>query len=174
MTRRNHIIVRALSRSRTVGWATCGNLKVPCALGRSGRVARKREGDGGTPSGRFRLLQVRYRADQVRRPRCGIGIGRIRHDDGWCDATSDRNYNRSVKWPYPASCEEMWRADGLYDLVIVIDYNIRPRRRGAGSAIFMHVARPGWRPTEGCVALERRHLERLMPLIGPQTRLIIA
>ena len=82
----------------------------------------------------------------------------IRPDDGWCDASADRNYNRPVRHPYSASAERLWRSDGLYDLVVVLAYNERPRVRGRGSAIFMHVARPGYAPTEGCIALARAHL----------------
>ena len=79
----------------------------------------------------------------------------MRPDEGWCDAPADRNYNRSVKHPYRASAERLWRADGLYDVLVVLDYNERPRVRGRGSAIFVHVARPDYAPTEGCIALAR-------------------
>jgi L,D-peptidoglycan transpeptidase YkuD (ErfK/YbiS/YcfS/YnhG family) len=93
----------------------------------------------------------------------------IRRDDGWCDASADRNYNRPVRLPYPASAERLWREDGLYDLVVVLDYNDRPRSRGRGSAIFMHVARPGYAPTEGCIALARGHLLRLLERLHART-----
>jgi len=86
----------------------------------------------------------------------------IAPDDGWCDAPGDRNYNRPVRHPYPASAERLWREDGLYDIVVVLSHNVRPRVRGAGSAVFMHLARPGYRPTEGCIALKREHLLRLL------------
>jgi L,D-peptidoglycan transpeptidase YkuD (ErfK/YbiS/YcfS/YnhG family) len=91
----------------------------------------------------------------------------MRPEDGWCDAPGDRNYNRPVRHPYPASAERLWREDELYDVVVVLGHNQRPRIRAGGSAIFMHVARPGYLPTEGCIALARRHLlivlERLKP-----------
>jgi L,D-peptidoglycan transpeptidase YkuD (ErfK/YbiS/YcfS/YnhG family) len=86
----------------------------------------------------------------------------IRPDDGWCDAPADRNYNRRVRLPYLASTERLSRDDALYDIVVVLDYNIRHRSRGAGSAIFMHVARPGWLPTEGCIALAEHDLRRVL------------
>lgn len=85
---------------------------------------------------------------------------------GWCDAPSDRNYNRGVRLPYPASAEEMWRKDGLYDIVVELGYNDRPRARGRGSAIFMHVARTGLLPTAGCVALRRKHLLMVLARLG--------
>jgi len=85
--------------------------------------------------------------------------------DGWCDAAEDRNYNRPVRLPYPASAERMWRDDDLYDFVVVLNQNRLPRKRYGGSAIFMHVARPGYAPTEGCIALAAPELERLLALL---------
>jgi L,D-peptidoglycan transpeptidase YkuD (ErfK/YbiS/YcfS/YnhG family) len=90
----------------------------------------------------------------------------IRLREGWCDAPADRNYNRPVRHPYPAGAERLWRTDALYDIVVVLDYNDRPRVRGRGSAIFMHVAKPGYAPTEGCIALARAHLLRLLERMG--------
>ena len=155
------------------GWLTCGNIVVPCALGRGGILALKREGDGATPRGRFRLESVRFRTDRLRRPRTVLPTTATRANDGWCDAASDRNYNRAVTHPYPASAEHLWRQDGLYDVFVILDYNRRPRRRGAGSAIFLHVAGEGLAPTEGCVALARRDLLKLLPLINRKTRLVV-
>ncbi len=88
----------------------------------------------------------------------------IGRDDGWCDAAADRNYNRAVRMPYAASAEAMWRADGIYDVVVVLSHNERPRKRGCGSAIFMHVARPGYLPTDGCIALSARDLRLVLAL----------
>jgi len=143
-----------------------GGLAFPCALGRKGCRVRKREGDGATPVGRWRLVAVLYRPDRGRRPPTRLPVRPIRPDDGWCDAPTDRNYNRHVRHPYPASAERLWREDGLYDLVVVLDHNARPRVRGAGSAVFMHLARPGYQPTEGCIALSREHLLRLLQRLG--------
>lgn len=128
--------------------------------------AVKREGDGASPLGRHRLGNVFYRADRVRRPRTGLlPIKRLKRDDGWCDGAGDRNYNRPVRLPYPASHEELWRADRLYDIVVVVDYNVRRRARNFGSAIFMHVADPAYGPTAGCVALKREHLEQVLAML---------
>jgi L,D-peptidoglycan transpeptidase YkuD (ErfK/YbiS/YcfS/YnhG family) len=135
--------------------------------------ALKREGDGASPRGYFPLLSVLYRPDRVARPRTALPLKPIRRTDGWCDAPADRNYNRPVRMPYPASAEELWRADGLYDIVVVIDYNVRRRGRNHGSAIFMHVAGPRYGPTEGCVALERGDLVRLLAALPRNVRLAI-
>ena len=151
-----------LSAAATRGVVRLGGLAFPCALGRSGRSVRKREGDGATPVGRWRLLGVLYRSDRGRCPSTRLPVRPIAPDDGWCDAPGDRNYNRPVRHPYPASAERLWREDGLYDIVVVLSHNVRPRVRGAGSAVFMHLARPGYRPTEGCIALKREHLLRLL------------
>jgi L,D-peptidoglycan transpeptidase YkuD (ErfK/YbiS/YcfS/YnhG family) len=93
--------------------------------------------------------------------------------DGWCDAATDRNYNRRVRHPYTASAETMWRTDTLYDTVVVLDCNRRPRIRGRGSAIFMHVARPGFLPTEGCIALRRPDLLRVLSHLRSGARIHI-
>lgn len=146
---------------------------VDCVLGRAGIRRDKREGDGATPAGRLAMRAVLYRPDRVRRPRTRLPVHPIAVGDGWCDAAGDRNYNRPVRHPYTASAERMWRDDGLYDLVVVLDYNLAPRRRGRGSAIFLHVARPGYAPTEGCVALARSDLERLIAAAGPGSALDI-
>ncbi|WP_439544342.1 L,D-transpeptidase family protein [Hyphomicrobium sp.] len=151
----------------------CGNLTLPCALGRGGIVSRKREGDGATPRGVFRFEGGYFRPDARRRPQSSLRLVATRRHDGWCDAADDRNYNRRVSLPYPKSAERLWRDDRQYDVVVVIGYNRRPRRREAGSAIFLHVAREGLRPTEGCVALAYRDVLKVLARIGPETRLVI-
>jgi L,D-peptidoglycan transpeptidase YkuD (ErfK/YbiS/YcfS/YnhG family) len=165
------LLVRGLSGRAQRGILIYGNLRLPCALGRSGRRVGKREGDGATPIGCFALRQAYYRADRLQRPRTRLPISPLRADDGWCDAPYDRNYNRKVRHPYPASAEWLWRADHLYDLLVVAGYNDRPRVQGRGSAIFIHVAAPGLKPTEGCVALRRADLLRLISALAPRTTL---
>jgi L,D-peptidoglycan transpeptidase YkuD (ErfK/YbiS/YcfS/YnhG family) len=154
--------IRALSRSNSRGALCLGDLRLPCALGRSGRRALKREGDGATPIGRWPIREAFYRADRLFRPPSALPLRAVRPDWGWCDAPSDRNYNRFVRLPYPASAESLWRDDAVYDIVIVLGYNNRPRRRGRGSAIFVHLARSGYAPTEGCVALSLKNLRFLL------------
>lgn len=159
------VVVRRRPGHRSQGVLRAGERILPCALGRGGLRSIKREGDGGTPIGRWPFLSVRYRPDAHKGVRTGLPKRAIRRDDGWCDAPTDPNYNRAVRYPYRASAEQLWRGDQLYDVVVVLDYNVRCRRRGRGSAIFMHVAREGYRPTEGCIALERRHLVWLLSCV---------
>ena len=167
------IVVRALSRKATLGTLSIGPLVFPCALGRSGLGFRKHEGDGVSPIGRWPVRCIYYRPDRVRDLLWSRLPGRarpLRRSDGWCDAPEDRNYNRRVKLPYPASAETLWREDSLYDVILVLGHNDLPRRRGAGSAIFMHLAgltEDGrLTPTAGCVALRRRNLAVLIAHLG--------
>lgn len=150
------------------GLINVGGSIFPCALGRGGITAFKREGDGATPVGRMRLLSAYFRRGRFPQ-RSGLTLRPIDSRLGWCDAPGDRNYNRPVPIPYPASHEQMERTDRLYDACIVLDYNIRPRRRGCGSAIFFHIAKPGFKPTEGCVAVSPRVMARLLPRLSPRT-----
>lgn len=144
------------------------------AIGRGSVKPLKREGDGGTPLGRFPVRLVLYRSDNIPRPRTLLPVRAIRADDGWCDDPKDRNYNRLVRLPSKRSAEGLMRDDGLYDLVLVLGYNDRPRIRGKGSAIFMHLARAGYTPTEGCVALSRRDLLAVLAEIKNGTTVLIA
>lgn len=161
-SRARSLRVFSLSARSTRGVVALGGMRFACALGRAGLAARKREGDGATPAGRWDLRMVLYRADRVRRPQTRLPAKPIGTMDGWCDERVDRNYNRPVRHPCRASAERLWRDDALYDLLVVLGYNMRPRIKGRGSAIFMHLARPGYAPTEGCIALASPHLLRLL------------
>lgn len=123
------------------------------AYGRGGLRADKQEGDGTTPIGLLPLRRVLYRADRGRAPACLVPVEPIAPTDGWCDDPGDAAYNTPVTLPCDASHEALWRADALYDVIGVLGWNDAPVRRGRGSAIFLHVARPDYAPTEGCVAL---------------------
>ena len=167
------IRVRARPGDPTRGWLVAGPLAVPVALGRTGIKANKREGDGGTPRGRFRLRRLWWRADRGPRPRTFLPLRRIGPRDGWCEDPTDRAYNRAVIVPEGSPADRLWRADRLYDLIIELDHNTRPRIAGRGSAVFVHVARPGFAPTAGCVALKADALRRLLARLGPRTRIDI-
>ena len=150
-----------------------GPLALPVALGRAGIRANKREGDGATPRGGFRLKRLWWRSDRHPRPATLLPARRIRPDDGWCEDPSDRHYNRPVKLPPTSTADRLARPDRLYDLIIELDHNTRPRVAGRGSAVFIHVARPGFAPTAGCVALELNSLRRLLARVGPRTRIVV-
>ncbi len=130
-----------------------GDRTFSCALGRNGVVSSKVEGDGATPAGTWPLRRVLWRADRLPRPVTLLPTAAIAPADGWCDAPASPAYNRPIRHPFGDSAERLWREDSLYDVIVVLGYNDRPVRPGAGSAIFMHVARPDHAPTEGCIAL---------------------
>jgi L,D-peptidoglycan transpeptidase YkuD (ErfK/YbiS/YcfS/YnhG family) len=167
------IRVRTGPGNRARGWLAAGGLSVPVALGRAGIQANKREGDGGTPRGRFRPLRVWWRADRLPRPATLLPVRRIGPNDAWCEDPRDRRYNRPFKLPKGHAGDRLWRADRLYDLIVEIDHNARPRIAGRGSAVFIHVARPGFAPTAGCVALDAMRLRGLLARLGPRTTIEI-
>ncbi len=145
-----------------------------CAVGRGGVSSAKREGDGATPIGTWPLRQVLYRRDRGMRPVTALQTVALRPADGWCDAPSDPNYNRMVRHPYPASAEHLWRRDNIYDLIVVVGYNDAPVIPGKGSAIFLHLARPDYSPTAGCVAFSRRDLVTILGMLSPTSRLVVS
>jgi L,D-peptidoglycan transpeptidase YkuD (ErfK/YbiS/YcfS/YnhG family) len=133
-----------------------------CALGKGGVRMDKQEGDGATPAGLLPLRRILYRADRVKPPRCAMPIEPIAPTDGWCDDPLDRQYNLFIHLPYDARHEELWRRDAAYDVIAVLGWNDSPVVKGRGSAIFLHLARPDYAPTEGCVALSLADLTRLL------------
>jgi L,D-peptidoglycan transpeptidase YkuD (ErfK/YbiS/YcfS/YnhG family) len=164
-----NINVRSRPGKRTEGLLNVEGAVFRCALGKAGISAFKREGDGATPLGRLHLLGGYIRPGRHPSRRSGLVLKPSRADMGWCDAPTDANYNRPVRLPFRASHEKMLRGDRLYDVCIVLGWNVRPRRRNGGSAIFLHLARPGFLPTEGCIAVERRTMLRLLPLLSRGT-----
>jgi L,D-peptidoglycan transpeptidase YkuD (ErfK/YbiS/YcfS/YnhG family) len=167
------IRVRALPDDRRKGRLTAGPFTFRCALGKGGITRNKREGDGGTPAGCFALRRVWWRADRMPKPRCNLPKRLTTAGDGWCDASGHPRYNRPVALPFAQSHEKMWRDDHLYDVVIEIGWNDRPAIQRRGSAIFFHIARSGYTPTEGCVAITMRDMQRLLPYLGHGTKMDI-
>jgi L,D-peptidoglycan transpeptidase YkuD (ErfK/YbiS/YcfS/YnhG family) len=150
-----------------------GATQIPCAIGRGGIGRGKVEGDGETPAGRFAIRCFLFRPDSGFHPRQNFRALPIRPDSAWCDDPGDRNYNNPVRLPYGKSREGMWRNDRLYDVIGVLDYNLRPRVRGRGSAIFFHLAREGLSPTAGCVALRAADMRRLLPRLSRSVVMVI-
>jgi L,D-peptidoglycan transpeptidase YkuD (ErfK/YbiS/YcfS/YnhG family) len=161
------IRVSARPRHHQLGILRVGALAIPCALGKSGIGILKREGDGKTPLAAMEVLFGIYRKDNWPLMSHQPWMLPVSHNLGWCDTPGDRNYNRAVKRPYPTSHETLTRDDGLYDCVIVLDWNMKTRARNRGSAIFLHIAREGYQPTEGCIAVSRRDMMRLVKMLKP-------
>jgi L,D-peptidoglycan transpeptidase YkuD (ErfK/YbiS/YcfS/YnhG family) len=167
------IHVRVRPRLRAQAWLVAGQRAFRTALGRASVKAAKREGDGATPAGRFRPVRLWWRADRLPRPPTLLPVRRIAADDAWCENPKHRRYNRPFRRSANEPGDRLKRADGLYDLIVEIDHNTRPRIAGRGSAVFIHVARPGFAPTAGCVALSRGDLRRLVSRLSPKTRIVI-
>lgn len=171
----DHILVEA-PMGATHGHLHFAGADFPCALGRSGIVADKREGDGGTPIGTFPLRALRFRADRLSLPQSRLVTQPLAPHDGWCDAPNDPAYNHYVTRPYPASSEALWRDDLLYDIVIMLGYNDAPVVSGKGSAIFFHLAKVKdglLKATEGCVALQLDDMIRVLKTVTPTTQMTI-
>jgi L,D-peptidoglycan transpeptidase YkuD (ErfK/YbiS/YcfS/YnhG family) len=144
---------------------------IPCTLGRGGVSRAKREGDGATPAGIHRIVGLLWRPDRMARPTSwAVPIG---PRDLWCDDPGHPDYNLAVRAPFAASAERLRRADRLYDLVLLTDWNWPRAEGGRGSAIFLHRWRGPGRPTEGCVAMAPDRLLWLARRITPRTRLIV-
>lgn len=165
--------VRKAAATRTRAVLVAGAQAFPVALGRGGILANKREGDGATPRGRFRLLRLWWRADRLPRPSTALPARRIGPQDAWCEDPNDRRYNQCVQLSPGHVGDRLRRDDQLYDLIIEIDHNTRPRTARRGSAVFIHVARPGLAPTAGCVAMPKARLRQLLASFGPKTRIFI-
>jgi L,D-peptidoglycan transpeptidase YkuD (ErfK/YbiS/YcfS/YnhG family) len=143
---------------------TAGGRTVPCVIGRNGAVAAadKREGDGRTPTGRYPVRALLLRPERSPVPTTALPWRWLRPGDGWSDDVRDPAYNRPVRHPHAFSAEQLWRNDGLYDLIVVIGHNDAPPVPGMGSAIFLHCVADDGRATEGCVAVAKAELWRLV------------
>ena len=172
--RLSQLRVRPLAGDKARGWLTAGPFRIRCALGPAGIVRIKREGDKGTPAGRFRILWGYCRPDRVRLRAAGVALRPLSRDQGWCEDPESRNYNRPVRAPSRDATDRMWREDALYDLVFVLDQNFTRRAKGRGSAIFFHIARPGLAPTAGCVAISQAAMRRLAPRLARGAVIVIA
>ena len=150
-----------------------GGRPIPVALGSGGIRADKREGDGGTPRGVFHPLRLWWRADRHVRPRTFLPVRHIAPGDAWSEDPADRHYNRPIRVADASPGDRLMRDDHLYDFIIEIDHNTRPRIAGRGSAVFLHLARANFSPTAGCVGMTKANMLRLLARIGPRTRIVI-
>ena len=151
-------------------------LSTRCAYGKGGMIAaeKKVEGDGASPIGLWKMKRVFWRPDRLARPLTGLKTVPLRPFDGWCDAPNDPLYNRPVRLPYPASCEQLWRKEPVYDIIVELDHNSAPVAPGAGSAIFFHLAHADYRSTEGCIAVSLPDMVEILSRCSPGSILEIA
>lgn len=158
----------------TRGMLLAGVVRISCSLGAAGARRRKREGDGATPIGEFRIVGGYFRLDRVRRFKHLLPVAPTRAHDGWCDDPRSFRYNRPMRLPAAQRAEKLFLDAQIYDLVLILDFNLNPRVRGAGSAIFFHLTRHDRGPTEGCIAISMADMRRLLPRLSGSVRMKIA
>ena len=177
--KKNRLIRVRVGANRARSFAHRGSVilagrRLACSLGRAGARRDKHEGDGATPLGVFPLRRVFYRPDRQATPKTKLPVEPLSPDDAWCDEPGNAAYNTRVRLPFEGGAEPLWRDDHLYDLLVVLGYNDDPVAPGAGSTIFIHVAAPDFTPTEGCIALEPKHLARLVATARPGDAIVIS
>ena len=155
------------------GYLKYKNLKFRCALGKAGIGKKKVEGDNITPKGTFKIVKIYYRADRVKKMPSKFRLIKITKKMGWCDDPNSKDYNQLINLPIKYTYEKIYRKDSVYDLLIVLNYNIMPTIKNKGSAIFIHVARKNYKKTSGCIALKKNHLTKLIKAIKKDTKVII-
>ena len=155
------------------GYLEYKNLKFRCALGKAGVKKKKEEGDNITPKGTFKINNIYYRSDHIKKISSKFKLIEIRKNMGWCDDPKSKQYNKLIKLPNKYKHEKLYRKDNIYDLILVLNYNTRPILKNKGSAIFIHVATKNYKKTAGCVALKKRHLIKLVEKINKKTKITI-
>jgi len=155
------------------GYLKFKNLKFKCSLGKSGIGEKKIEGDNITPEGTYQIIRVYYRKDRVKKIKAKIKLFEIKKNFGWCDQPNSKFYNRLIDIPNKLSHEKLYRKDNVYDVIIVLNYNMNPTIQYKGSAIFIHVAKRKFPPTKGCVAISKKNLLSLIEAISKKTKIKI-
>ena len=158
---------------KKTGYLKYKNLKFRCALGRAGIKKKEKEGDNITPRGIFKIIKIYYRQDKIKKIKAFIEPIKIKKNMGWCDDSRSNYYNEQIKLPNKFSCERLHRNDNLYDIILVLNYNTHPTIKKKGSAIFIHVSKNSYKKTKGCIALKKKHLLKLIPLIKKNTKIKI-
>ena len=149
------------------------NYKVKCAIGKSGISNKKREGDNCTPKGTFKFIEVFYRKDRNNKIKTLLKKTSITKNMGWCDDPKSKHYNKLIKFPFSMSAEKLFLKKNIYDICLVLNYNMSPIKKGKGSAIFFHLASKEYSPTQGCIAISKFNMIKILKLINKQTKIII-
>ena len=149
------------------------NYKIKCSIGKRGLTDRKKEGDFKTPKGNFKFKFLLYRKDRIKKIQSKIKKAEIKKNMGWCDDPKSKNYNKLVKLPSKFGYEKLYKKNNIYDIILVLNYNMKPIIKNKGSAIFIHVATKDYRKTKGCVALKKRDLLKIIKKIKKNTKVKI-
>ena len=156
------------------GYLNYKNFKFRCALGKNGIGQKKREGDFVTPKGKYKLIKIYYRADRIKKVRSPLKKIKIKKNMGWCDDVNSKYYNKQIEINKKISHEKLYRKDSVYDIVVVLNYNLNPIIKSKGSAIFLHVAKKNYNKTQGCIALKKNELLHLVSKIKKNTQIRIS
>jgi L,D-peptidoglycan transpeptidase YkuD (ErfK/YbiS/YcfS/YnhG family) len=155
------------------GYLKYKNFKFRCALGKGGIKQKEREGDFITPKGKFKLIKIYYSSDRIKKISSTLKKIKIKKNMGWCDDVSSNYYNKQIKINKKITHEKLHRKDSLYDIIVVLNYNLNPIIKGKGSAIFLHVAKKNYNKTQGCIALKKNELLSLISKIKKNTQIRI-
>ena len=155
------------------GYLKYKDIKFKCALGKSGIRKKRTEGDNITPKGTFKIIKIYYRKDRIKKINSVFKIIEIKKDMGWCDDPESKKYNQLIKLPSKYRHEKLFRNDRIYDLIIVLNYNMSPVIKNKGSAIFIHIAKNNYNKTKGCIALKKKDLIEIVSKIKRNTKVII-
>lgn len=154
-------------------YLTFNNYKVKCVVGKRGIGFKRKEGDFITPKGTYKVKYILYRKDRVRKIQTKIKKIAIRKDMGWCNDPKSKNYNKLIKLPYAYNFEKLFRKENNYDIILILNYNMNPVIKNKGSAIFIHIAKKKFKKTEGCIALKKIHLLKIIKRINKNTTIKI-
>lgn len=155
------------------GYLQYKNFRFRCAIGKAGIKKKVREGDNITPKGTYKLINIFFRPDRIRDLKTVIKKNKITRKIGWCDDINSKYYNRKIELPNKSRHEKLYRKDNIYDIIIVLNYNINPVKKNKGSAIFLHIAKKNYQKTQGCIAIKKTHLKKLLSVIGKNTKIKI-
>ena len=147
--------------------------KLKCSIGKSGLTYSKKEGDLTTPKGLFKLGMLYYRKDRMKSLQCKMKKRIIKKNMGWCDDIRSKKYNQEIHFPFKYKAEKLYRRDKIYDIFIDIKYNRSPITKGEGSVIFLHLSNKKYKPTKGCIALQKEDFLKILPLINKTTKILI-
>ena len=150
-----------------------GNYRIKCALGKRGIKVKKKEGDLITPKGIYKIKNIFYRKDRVKNLKTNLKSFAISKSMGWCDDVRSNKYNRLINYPFKFSSEKLYKRDNTYDIVLVLDYNMNPVKKNAGSAIFLHISKKDFRSTKGCIAVKKTALLKIVKKIKKNTKIKI-
>ena len=139
-----------------------------------GLTRKKAEGDLKTPKGSFNFRFLMYRSDRITNIQTKLKKIKIKKNFGWCDDTSSNYYNKLIQFPFGKKAERLYLKENIYDLVLVMNYNINPILKNKGSAIFLHLANKKFSPTKGCIAIKKKDFLKILPSINKKTKIVIS